>query len=77
MQYGTFRKQGYSIGSAVTRAGCKSVVGQRCKLSGMHWSVAGVDNVLDLRCLLASGGVWDQFWKNRQEQKRARLAIAA
>ena len=76
MQYGTFRQQGYFIGSGVIEAGCKSVVGQRCKLSGMHWSVAGVDNVLDLRCLLSSAGLWDQFWKNRQEQKRARLATA-
>ncbi len=77
MQYGTFRREGYFIGSGVIEAGCKSVVGQRCKLSGMHWSIAGVDNVLDLRCLLSSGGLWDQFWKNRQEQKHARLATAA
>ena len=77
MQYGTFRKRGYFIGSGVIEAGCKSVVGQRCKLSGMHWSVAGVDYVLDLRCLLASRALWDQFWQNRQEQKRACLATAA
>src|SRR6266540_6619518 len=77
MQYGTFRKQGYFIGSGVIEAGCKSVVGQRCKLSGMHWSVAGADNVLDLRCLLASGELWDRFWQNRQDQKRTRLATAA
>ena len=77
MQYGTFRKQGYFIGSGVIEAGCKSVVGQRCKLSGMHWSVAGANNVLEMRCLLASGGLWNQFWQNRQEQRRARLAMAA
>lgn len=77
MQYGTFRKQGYFIGSGVIEAGCKSVVGQRCKLSGMHWSVVGVDNVLDLRCTLSSGALWEQFWKHRQEQKYARLATAA
>src|SRR5438309_11831607 len=72
-----FAKQGYFIGSGVIEAGCKSVVGQRCKLSGMHWSVAGVDNVLDLRCLLTSGALWDQFWQNRQEQKRTPLTTAA
>lgn len=77
MQYGTFRQQGYFIGSGVIEAGCKSVVGQRCKLSGMHWSLAGVDNVLDLRCLLSSGALWDQFWKNRQERKEVGLAAAA
>jgi hypothetical protein len=77
MRYGTFRKQGYFIGSGVIEAGCKSVVGQRCKLSGMHWSVAGANNVLEMRCLLASGGLWNQFWQNRQEQRRARFAMAA
>ena len=77
MEYGTFRKQGGFIGSGVMEAGCKSVVGQRCKLPGMHWSAAGVDNVLDLRGLRSSGVLWDRFWTHRQEQKRARLATAA
>ena len=35
MQYGTFRKAGYFIGSGVVEAGCKTVIGGRCKQSGM------------------------------------------
>jgi hypothetical protein len=41
MQYGTFRRKGYFIGSGVVEAGCRSVIGGRCKQSGMRWSEAG------------------------------------
>jgi hypothetical protein len=58
-------QHGCFIAWALIEAGCKSVAGQRCKLSEMHWSVAGVDNVLDLRCLLASGVWWNPFWQER------------
>ena len=40
MQYGTFRAKGYFIGSGVVEAGCKTVIGARCKQSGMFWSHA-------------------------------------
>ena len=35
MQYGNFRNKGYFIGSGVVEAGCKTVIGSRCKQSGM------------------------------------------
>ena len=44
MQYGTFRKAGYFIGSGVIEAGCRTVVGARCKQSGMFWSKTGASN---------------------------------
>jgi len=34
MQYGTFRRQGFFIGSGVIEAGCKTVIGPRCKQFG-------------------------------------------
>jgi hypothetical protein len=76
-QYGGFRRRGYFIGSGVSEAGGKSLLGQGWKLSGMYWSGVGVDNVLERHCLPARGGCWDQSWENRREQKDARLAIAA
>jgi hypothetical protein len=33
MQYGTFRRKGFFIGSGVIEAGCKNVIGARCKQS--------------------------------------------
>jgi hypothetical protein len=41
MRYGEFREKGYFVGSGVVEAGCKTVIGQRAKLSGMRWSEDG------------------------------------
>ena len=54
MTYGTFREAGYFIGSGVIEAGCKTVVGKRMKGSGMFWSEAGGQGILDLRCAFLS-----------------------
>lgn len=64
MQYGTFRQRGFFIGSGVIEAGCKTVIGSRCKQSGMFWSQPGAQNILALRCIHASRRL-DQFWKDR------------
>jgi len=64
MQYGTFRKMGLFIGSGVVEAGCRSVIGQRCKQSGMFWTVAGAAAVMALRSINA-GGRLQAFWQAR------------
>jgi hypothetical protein len=64
MQYGTFRRRGFFIGSGVIEAGCKTVIGSRCKQSGMFWGQPGAENVLALRCIQASRRL-DSFWKER------------
>lgn len=79
MQNGTFRKQGLFIGSGVVEAGCKTVIGARCKQSGMFWSQPGAENILAVRCLHHSRRLED-FWKHRLNQHAARndaLALAA
>ena len=76
MQYRTFRKAGFFIGSGVVEAGCKTVIGSRCKQSGMHWGVPGAQHVLALRCVQASGHLAD-FWKHRLETRAKPLARAA
>jgi len=79
MQYGTFRKAGYFIGSGVIEAGCKTVIGSRCKQSGMRWSEKGAENVIALRCVRSSRQ-WDNFWKSRANEHAARndaLPLAA
>ena len=67
MQYGTFRKKGCFIGSGVVEAGCKTVIGARCKQSGMFWSEPGAQNILALRCIHSSRRL-DDFWKHRLNQ---------
>ena len=79
MQYGTFRRQGFFIGSGVVEAGCKTVIGSRCKQSGMFWGKPGAENVLALRCIHASRRL-DEFWKERLNVHAARndcLALTA
>ena len=54
MRYHWFRSRGLFAGSGVVEAGCKSVIGQRLKQSGMHWTVNGADAIIALRCREAS-----------------------
>ena len=79
MQYGTFRKQGFFIGSGVVEAGCKTVIGARCKQSGMFWGEPGAENILALRCIDSSHRL-DSFWSHRLNSHAARndcLPLAA
>jgi hypothetical protein len=79
MQYGTFRSKGFFIGSGVIEAGCKTVIGARCKQSGMFWGEAGAENILALRCIYASRRL-EEFWKARLNTHAARndcLPLAA
>lgn len=64
MRYADFRERGFFVGSGVLEAGCRSVIGQRLKQSGMHWSVAGANNIIALRCCFASNR-WEDFWEHR------------
>lgn len=75
MLYRTFRTAGYFIGSGVVEAGCKVVVGQRLKQSGMLWSRKGAELLLAVRCALLSG--WFQDFWNVYAKSRQALAFAA
>jgi hypothetical protein len=54
MRYHWSRSRGLFVGSGAIEAGCKSVIGQRLKLSGMHWTVEGANAIATLRCQQAS-----------------------
>ena len=62
MDYRHYRAQGWFIGSGVVEAGCKRVIGQRPKQSGMFWRKEGATTVASLRCALLSAGGWDYLW---------------
>lgn len=64
MRYATFRAQGLFVGSGVIEAGCKTIVGQRLKQSGMEWPLRGANAILSLRCMFASGRT-QEFWSQR------------
>lgn len=64
MRYAEFRSQGLFVGSGVVEAGCKTIFGQRLKLSGMHWTVRGANAIIALRCCQLSAR-WEEFWESR------------
>lgn len=51
MQYADFRANRYYIGSGFVESACNTIVKQRAKRAGMHWSINGLDPVLALRTL--------------------------
>jgi hypothetical protein len=67
MRYARYRRLGMFIGSGNVEAGCKAVIGQRLKLSGMRWTQPGATGILTLRCQQASGQ-WDQIWTQPHTQ---------
>lgn len=62
MTYRTFRRKGYFIGSGAIEGGCRHIVAQRTKLSGMRWLRTGAANVLAFRCLIKSN-LFDDYCK--------------
>ena len=71
MQYDLYRREGLFIGSGVIEAGCKTVVAQRTKLSGMLWGQKGLQHILNLRCLNL-GHELQQFWDHIFGSTKAR-----
>ncbi|OGV60892.1 MAG: hypothetical protein A2498_08095 [Lentisphaerae bacterium RIFOXYC12_FULL_60_16] len=61
MRYDLFRQKGYFIGSGVVEAACKTLVCQRFKCSGMHWSQRGLKHLLAIRTAMLSNR-YDDFW---------------
>ena len=49
MQYGSFLKKGYLIGSGAIESAHRNVIQQRLKLSGQRWSIDGAQRIANLR----------------------------
>ena len=69
MRYHWFRQCGLFVGSGVVEASCKSVIGQRLKQAGMHWTVSGADAIIALRCQEASS-TWEAICNKPGTQTR-------
>jgi hypothetical protein len=63
MDYPTYIRNGWQIGSGPVESACKTVVGNRLKGGGMRWGEDGSDAVCHLRALyLSETACWDSFW---------------
>jgi hypothetical protein len=69
MRYKWFRQCGLFVGSGVIEAGCKTVIGQRLKQAGMHWTQNGADAIIALRCREASSQ-WEAICNTPHTQTR-------
>jgi hypothetical protein len=65
MQYAEFRRQHLFVGTGVIEAGCKTVIGSRCKQSGMFWTVRGANAILALRCCEFNSR-FEEYWEARR-----------
>jgi hypothetical protein len=70
MRYADFRAAGLCTSTGVVEAGCKTAIGTRCKRAGMHWTVAGADAIIALRCCKLSGR-YEDFWERRDQRSVA------
>ena len=64
MCYAEYHEKKFFVGSGVVEAGCRTVIGQRLKQSGMRWSVIGANAIITLRCCILSGR-FEDFWASR------------
>lgn len=63
MDYPTYLRNGWQIGSGAVESACKTVVNQRLCLGGMRWGEEGSDAVAHLRALYRSDpDQWEAFW---------------
>ena len=70
MRYAEFLAAGLYTSTGVVEAGCKTAIGTRCKRAGMHWTVAGANAIIALRCAKLSGRLED-FWERRSAARAA------
>lgn len=71
MDYPTYRRKGWPIGSGVTEAGVKQF-NDRVKGTEQFWSLEGVEAILALRSLwLSKDERWDRYWNTRPAYKAA------
>jgi hypothetical protein len=67
MDYPSYLRRGWQIGSGPVEAACKTVIGRRLKGAGMRWGPRGADAMAHLRALFLNGpGPWDAYHSSRR-----------
>ena len=72
MRYDEYLRNGYPIASGVIEGACRHYVKDRMERSGMRWTKAGAQAMLDVRSEFINGE-WDQFQKHRIETETRRM----
>ena len=72
MRYDEWLERGFPIATGVVEGACGALVKDRTDASGMRWTRAGAQAVLDLRAVKKNGH-WNEFWNYHVSQERRRL----
>lgn len=72
MRYDEYLKRGFPIATGIIEGACGSLVKDRTDRSGMKWTKAGAQAVLNLRALKRNGD-WEAYWLYYMESERQRL----
>lgn len=62
IDYSTYEKNGWFVGSVAIESSNKSIVQLRLKQAGMRWSIEGANYLIALRCMCESDN-WDKIEK--------------
>lgn len=76
MRYNEYLAQGWPIGTGIIEGACGHLVKDRMEQSGMRWTKAGAQAVLDLRAVRLNGH-WDRSWQFHRHQQHQRLYHSA
>jgi hypothetical protein len=72
MRYDHYLALGWPIGTGVVEGACGHLVKARLDQSGMRWTIAGAQAVLDLRAVRLNGD-WDAYWHFHRQRQHRRL----
>lgn len=72
MRYDEYLARGWPIGTGVIEGACGHLVKDRMEQSGMRWTKAGAQAVLDLRAVRLNDH-WDRYWQFHRQQPHQRL----
>jgi hypothetical protein len=72
MHYDDDLARGWPIGTGVVEGACGHLVKDRMEQSGMRWTKAGAQAVLDLRAVRINGH-WEAYWQFHRHQHHQRL----
>lgn len=72
MHYGSYLARGWPIGTGVVEGACGHLVKDRMERSGMRWTRAGAQAILDLRAVRTNDD-WDDYWTFHRQCQHQQL----
>ena len=76
MRYDEYLANGWPIASGPVEGACKNLIKDRMERSGMRWSEAMAEAIVQLRAVYLSGD-FDNYWRFHIEQDQQRLYPAS